>query len=270
MTVYIDVIFFENLFMNYIILQVLKKLLKTKTIIYRQFVSSLIGAIYSLLVCIFNYPFLNSFILKIILSIIIVYVFLKFQNIKRFIKGLIYFYLISFFLGGMCFAIIYFFNIKQTDIIYFTIFLIGYLFFVFFEKIILLIKSSFFDKNIYYDLEIYYMGKNIKVYGMLDTGNHLKEPFTGNPVIIVYKKIFNDFFGKDFLEDEKNKLSEKITIIPFKTVGVENGLMIGVKPEKVKIKNDNDYLEKDNIVIAFSNKPLSNKYDALLGLEAIN
>lgn len=108
MTVYIDIIFLENLFMNYIILLATGIIVKAKLGIIRTLVSSIIGSIYAVLVYISTVKIYSNIFLKIILSISMIYIAFKAKNIKMFCKQIMIFYLTSFTFGGVAFALLYF------------------------------------------------------------------------------------------------------------------------------------------------------------------
>ena len=115
MTIYIDVVLFENLIMNYIILLATGIILKIKIKHLRLIIASLIGAIYSIFGYISNIKAYSNMILKIILSIIIIYVAYNPQDVKKMWKELLVFYLTSFAFGGAAFALIYI--VKPQDIL---------------------------------------------------------------------------------------------------------------------------------------------------------
>lgn len=108
MTIYIDIIFLENLFMNFIILYACEIILKCKIRIIRTLLSSVIGSIYAIMYYISYLKIFSNIFLKIILSFVIVYIAFIPKNIKSFFKGLIVFYLTSFTFGGVAFAFLYF------------------------------------------------------------------------------------------------------------------------------------------------------------------
>ena len=83
MTIYVDVVLIENLIMNYIILFATDIILKNKSKFWRLLLASLIGAIYTVISYISNLKIYSSMILKMILSIIIVYVAFNPQNMKK-------------------------------------------------------------------------------------------------------------------------------------------------------------------------------------------
>ena len=115
MTIYLDVVLIENLCMNYIILFATGYLLKIKMKQVRLIISATLGGIYSILAYMEILEIYSNFIFKIILSIVMVYIAYKAQNIKQLAKQLIFFYLTSFVFGGCAFALLYF--VKPQEIL---------------------------------------------------------------------------------------------------------------------------------------------------------
>ena len=115
MTIYLDVVLIENLCMNYIILFATGYLLKIKMKHIKLIISATIGGTYSILAYMEILEIYSNFILKIILSIVMVYIAYKAQNMKQLVKQLIFFYLTSFVFGGCAFALLYF--VKPQEIL---------------------------------------------------------------------------------------------------------------------------------------------------------
>lgn len=115
MTIYIDIIFLENLFMNYIILFATGTILKLPIKITRTIISSIIGSVYAIISYMSILKIYSNIILKLILSISMVYIAFNSKNIKQFFKQLIIFYLTSFTFGGVAFSFLYF--IRPQDIL---------------------------------------------------------------------------------------------------------------------------------------------------------
>ena len=115
MTIYIDVVFIENLIMNYIILFATSIIIKIKVKHIRLILASILGAIYSIIAYMSILEMYSSVILKIILSVIIVYIAYNPQNVKNMWKYLVIFYMTSFVFGGAAFALIYI--VKPQDIL---------------------------------------------------------------------------------------------------------------------------------------------------------
>ena len=115
MTIYLDIIFLENIFMNTIILFATSVILKNKIRITRIMISSIIGSLYAIISYISKLEIYSNTIVKIILSLVMVYIAFKPINIKQTLKNLMIFYLTSFTFGGVAFALIY--VIKPQDIL---------------------------------------------------------------------------------------------------------------------------------------------------------
>ena len=108
MTIYIDIILLENLFMNYIILFATGTIIKAPIKIMRTFVSSIIGSIYAIISYVSTMEIYSNIFLKIILSLAMVYIAFDSKTLKQLFKQLIIFYLTSFTFGGVAFAFLYF------------------------------------------------------------------------------------------------------------------------------------------------------------------
>ena len=108
MTLYIDIIFLENLFMNYIILYATGIIMKVPIKLMRTFLSSAIGSIYAVISYMSVLEIYSNIFLKITLSITMVYIAFNARKLRSFFKQLIIFYLTSFTFGGVAFALLYF------------------------------------------------------------------------------------------------------------------------------------------------------------------
>ena len=107
MTIYIDIVLVENIIMNYIILFATATILKIRIKHIRIFIASLLGAIYSVIAYMGILKLYSSIVMKILLSILIVYIAFNPQSLKKMWKNLVIFYLTSFVFGGVAFALIY-------------------------------------------------------------------------------------------------------------------------------------------------------------------
>ena len=297
MTIYIDIVLLENIIMNYIIIYATAIILKKNKKHIRFFIASFIGAIYSILAYISILKIYSNIFLKIILSIIIVYIAFSPQNIKRMWKTLVIFYLVSFVFGGVAFAMIY--MIKPQEVLMRnglflgtyplkTVILGAIISFILIVVVFKIIKTQISKKSMYCDIEIKLNGKIINTKAMIDTGNLLKDPITNVPVIVVERSLLYECLPKEILnniekilggdldsipENIKNKYMSKLKIIPFSSLGKENGMLIGIKSEYIILKNNE--LEEDkkikNIIVAIYEKSLTKKgeYRALIGIELI-
>jgi stage II sporulation protein GA (sporulation sigma-E factor processing peptidase) len=113
-----------------------------------------------------------------------------------------------------------------------------------------------------YDIVMYFDSEDtISCKGFMDTGNCLKDPIRGWPVIVVDRCLLSEAF----MNIQNNK-PEAICVIPYVSVGKEHGLLYGIRMEKVMIRNAKEELCTRNVVAALSEHGFLNtkEYRALL------
>ena len=296
MTIYIDIVFFENLIMNTIILIATGIILKQKMKWLRILLAGTLGAIYSIMTYISELQIYSNIILKIILSIIITYIAYNPQTVKQLWKTILIFYLTSFVFGGAAFSLIYI--VKPQEILMKnglflgtyplkTVILAAIIAFIILITAFTIVKSKLNKKDMFCEIKVKLNNKLIETKAMIDTGNLLKEPITNTPVIILEhtllydcmpKEILNNLdkiLGGDFEEipqEIRQEYISRLKLIPFSSLGKQNGMLVGIKADKLKIIQEEQENNYKNIIIGIYNKSLTKKgeYRALIGLEILN
>ncbi len=292
MTIYVDIVLLENLCMNYIILFGTAYIIKIKVKHIRILLASLIGAVYAVLAYAGVFPIYANLITKIILSICMTYIAFNPKKLKGLIKELILFYLVSFALGGCAFALLYI--VRPQDIfmkngVYIGTYplkialLGGITGFVITYVAIKIVKTRITKNEIIYKAIIKIEEQEIEINVLLDTGNMLKDPISGDAVIMVEKnKLYkilpnemldntNKFLGGEFENAESLEYRKRIRFIPFTSVGKQNGMLLGIKPDLVKIITDVDEIVNEKTIIGVYEKTFSKsgKYSGLIGLDIL-
>lgn len=295
MTIYIDVVLIENLIMNYIILFATGIIIKTKIKHIRLIFASLIGAIYSVIAYMSILEIYTSIIFKFILSIIIAYIAYNPQNIKRMWKDLLIFYLTSFVFGGVAFSLIYI--VKPQEILMKnglflgtyplkTIILGSILAFGIIITAFKIVKTKISQKDMYCTIEVNIDDKDVITRAMIDTGNLLKEPITGKPVIVLEQTLLYNIIPNEILnniekilggdlekipDEIKSKYCSRLKLIPFTSLGKQNGMLIGINAKKVKMKYEDIESQKNDVIIGIYNKSLTKRgeYRALVGIDLL-
>lgn len=290
MTLYVDIIFLENMFMNCIILLATGVILKSQIKIWRNLISSIIGSIYAIIIYVSNMVIYSNFFLKLLLSFAIIYIAFKPPNIKSFFKHVVIFYLTSFTFGGVAFALLYF--VSPQDILFQEGVLIG----TYPIKIILAggivgfiiitaafknIKGRLSRKDMYCDLILSSGENKLKITAIIDTGNFLRDPITKIPVIVVERESLREFFPNIILDNVPNiingrdinlgEYSSKIRVIPFKSLGRENGILLGIKIDEIEVEYQDIRSKVKDVIIGIYNGILSRtgKYTGLVGVDII-
>ena len=297
MTIYIDVVLIENLIMNYIILLATGLILKIKIKHIRLIIGSLLGAIYTIIGYMGILEIYSSFILKIILSIMIVYIAYYPQTLKKMWKELLFFYLTSFVFGGVAFSLIYI--VKPQEIIMKnglflgtyplkTVILGAIVAFVIIITAFKIIKNKISKKDLICEITVEIEDKKIITKALIDTGNMLKEPITNTPVVVIEHTLLYDVLPKEILnhleeiiggdfkeipEEIKNKYVSKLKLIPYSSLGKQNGMLLGIKTKKLIIVKgeEKEKIEKENIILGIYDKSLTKKgeYRAIIGMEFV-
>ncbi len=116
---------------------------------------------------------------------------------------------------------------------------------------------------------------------IIDTGNFLRDPISKIPVIVVEKSALINIVPNYILDNldkiingEDINLKEytsKVRIIPFTSLGKENGILLGIKADNVIINQDENDISVNDVIIGIYNGHLSKsgKYKALIGLDLI-
>ncbi len=292
--------------MNYIILFATLVIIKAKAKHQqiRLLLSSFIGSIYAVIVYLNVLKIYSNIIAKVTLSIAMVYIAFGAKNFKQLLKQMLIFYLVSFIFGGCTFALIYFIKPENVQIhngVFVGTYPIkvaiiaGAVAFIITQIAFKINKIKLDRKNQFVNVEIFYKDNVLKTKALLDSGNMLKDPISGMPVAVVEKQELEKIIPEEFLDyverimggdlkfthDEnasneylKGKFNEylsKIRMVPFMSIGKENGMLIGIRVDKIKLKTDDIKVEKENIIVGIYNKKLTkdNRYNALIGLNLL-
>lgn len=296
MTVYLDVVFFENILMNYIILFACGVLLKVQIKKWRILASASIGAVYTIVMYLDIIPIYSNVIMKFVLSVGMVYIAFKPSGMKQAIKELVIFYLASFVFGGCVFGLMYFLKPQLVQIrngVFVGTYPLkvaiigGSVAFIIIQLGFKLVKAKISKKDMIYKIEIRICEKTARISALLDTGNLLKEPITGLPVVIVEKNSLKKILPEEILNnldkvvggdtdelmynEELIKYISRFRMIPFSSVGKQNGLLLGVRSDSVNIILDEVSETISNAIIGIYDKSFTKNgaYSAIFGLDML-
>lgn len=296
--VYLDVLVLENLVINYLILYTTAKFSKNRSSHLRLLLGALVGAAYVVvLVMLPGIKVYYTTLAKIILSLAIVAVAFRPEKVRTFLKTLTVFYVSTFLYAGACFAFLYlskgggfvrngivFISWKSPWTLLFLAILAGAIIIrVFWEQI----QLRLIREKLLIQLKIVFDDRISCMAALVDTGNSLHDPLTNTPVIVAEFKAIREILPLDiqtiFEESRENDLSSVINtvsqsdwftrfrLIPFTSLGKENGMLIGFKPDYVEIGEEEEGKGIQNVIVGIYNKALSRneKYNALLNPDLV-
>ena len=214
------------------------------------------------------------------------------KNVKELVKKLLIFYMASFVFGGCTIALMYVINpenVKLKNGVFVGTYPIkvaviaGVIAFVVMQIVFKINKSKITAKDMICTLKILFNNKEVEMKAFIDTGNMLKDPISELPVIVVEEKIMkkiipDEFFeyihnnlGGDWEKSEIEMYKNKIRIIPFMSLGKENGMLVGIKVDEVQVFTYDEEKRIKDVIVGIYRKNLSkeNKYHALIGLNLL-
>lgn len=293
MTLYLDAVWLLNLLIDFMILRLTGYLNKKKNSGWRI----IIGSIFASLIVFVAVFYPSSLLLyplgKIIFSITIIVLTFKHKSWIDLLKTWLYFHFISFAIGGILLGVHFIFQQSvQVESGSFMTVTTGYgtpiswVFVVVGFPICWYFTKQTMDKQALinfqadqlFNCEIGILGKNISTIGYLDSANHLIDPVTKKPVVIIDQLIIKQIFTDDlFIQLEQisqsldisqldASLIQSIRLIPYQDVSNPTGVLIALKPELFTVTYYDQVIESKNILIGlrFSTLASEQEYHCLL------
>ncbi|MBS5932897.1 MAG: sigma-E processing peptidase SpoIIGA [Clostridiales bacterium] len=293
--VYIDLVFGVNLIMDYLLLEVMQKLVKKNSKMGRKIFAAILGglgACFSIMV-----PTFRSGIFMILFGVILAGFMLKiafpYETMKALGRDILVYYSITFLIGGILNYLYYYTSAgyyitefmrilpsKALNFFYLISFFAiagGFIHLV--KRILIQMKGT---RELFYNVELVFGEKKITCKGFLDTGNHLREPVSKRPVVIADLDGIKDIlpeelidYAKDFMSDAIHKNIDRFVVrikwIPYHAVGTEEGILPGIVFDEVNILKEDRVVHNPNITVAIYQGKLTvdNSYHIILHEELL-
>lgn len=260
-TLYLDVWLLRlgcNFLFEYLLLWATATVTRTRTNPRRLLLASSVGTFHYLLYLLASlglipfYGLLRFFPIIILVSLLMVIVAFYPAIRRKLFSVLGYFYGIGFAAAGAGMASAYLLGSIEAPR-----FLLGMVVSIF--TILLIAELGWgivherMVKRVYQiPLQISCNGVVIKTTALIDTGNQLKDPVNQKPVIIVEQRALTSLLPAELtsilanLKENARALDSlsqitvwqtRIRLIPFRSIGESNGLLVGFRPDEVKIAN---------------------------------
>lgn len=253
--IYVDVLFLINFFMTVLILLVTSAFAQQRVKTWRLLCGGLIGGVYSLVILADHLPFVLSASGKVLSAAAIVLAVFSWQGAKQYLKNVVVFFISSMVMLGIIIALWFIFEppgvVIRNESLYFDV-STGVLLFsgvaaYLIACLAVRIYQHAVSKKQLYVLTVKCGSKTAQLTALADTGNKLREPFSGHSVIIAEK-------SRVFLLSREQPLR----IVPFDTLG-GRGLMECFRPEQVTVVSKGKSFEIHDVYIALSDMDFSKK-----------
>lgn len=262
-TIYIDVLIAVNIFIDFFLIICTKRFLHIRASYKRMILGSVLGGILSLAALLPHIFFALNILLDVFGAASIVFVTFGKCSLKNYIKRVAAYFSLSFSFCGIMICVYTAFKPNgmaiYNDVVYFNISPVVLIILTLVCYYILkLIKRLTKGVNAIdtCNIEIIVTERVFVFCAKVDTGCTLKEPFSGDYVIVAEKILFDDFT----IHENKKRM------IPFESLG-GTGIIEGFRPDRIKIDGNEI---NNNIFIGICENILKGDIKALIPSEIAN
>ena len=279
MTVYVDILLAVNIFVNYFLLLASAKILHREIKRVRLFFASALGSLYSLIIFLPELPEVLTVLVNLAVSAVLTAVAFSPKNFKVFLREVAVFFAVNFAFAGIMLGIWLAFKpsgmVFNNSVVYFNIDIKILTVSTVACYVIITVISRFMKRSApsgsIFSVTFSNSGRSVTVNALLDTGNTLKDGFSGKPVIIADGSVFTSLVGfapEDCFRGnnavDMMGVQNRIRLIAYNTVG-EKGFLKAVSVDSVSVKvGDGEHTVK-NVLVAQSKTRFTNgEYSAIL------
>lgn len=302
--VYPDIIFILNFILDFLLLFLLKKINRKESTLMRRTAAAFLGAGVAVLISL--YPWMNVILRVVIMNIVaaVLMIIIAFGKMGKgdLVKQVITLYFITYAIGGFINTVYYNTSIKiqlirlgefllYRNISWQFIAAIFAIVVIFMIIIIWLYRCYAGSKMELYDVELFLLQNHMKTKGLFDTGNGLFDPVTKKAVIVVetsmIESLLPDTMREGFYktkallegshtetvgEDGREEETLPLWLIPFRSIGAQKGMMVGLMLDKLVIYEGSKSSCFNRVIAAVCDNQLSpqNEYHVILHKEFID
>ena len=287
--IYADVVFLINWVMNFFIFLITGMIVRKKPKKWRLIVGS--GASAFLFCLLIFLPAINryyNFFSALIVLLSGILITFGFKDFKELGKLVIFAHISAFAVGGVGSAIFFYTNMSSMigNMVGFTVNYFSFriliaavcISYIIIKLILTALSKISIKKQAIYNIKIISGTQSAEILALVDTGNSLVDPVSKSPVIIAEFEHVYEFLPEKmrelYISRQEDDLSliiaavtgdefeKSIRMIPFKSLGKENGMLIGFKPDTVEITKDNNkVLKLYDVVVGIYNLNLTKNGD---------
>ncbi|MFJ5622198.1 sigma-E processing peptidase SpoIIGA [Peribacillus loiseleuriae] len=285
MTLYLDVIWLLNWFFDCLLLYWTAVLLKRRIPFWRVLAGGFLGSLIIVLSFTSYHVFADRVLVKLLFSIFMILTVYGFGRFKVFVKNLATLYFVTFLSGGILLGLHYLFEynvlsgqntmskgINQFgDPVSWIFVIIGFpLAWQFSRRTLESIEMTKINHQQLVKVTVKIDDFICSVEGFIDSGNHLYDPISQSPVMIlslngrentIPKDMVALFENPDILLNEVGSThytwAERLRIIPSKVVGNDHQLLTAIKSDWIEIIQNKDIFRVKTGLVSFTFQKLS-------------
>ncbi|NEW05281.1 sigma-E processing peptidase SpoIIGA [Paenibacillus sp. SYP-B3998] len=298
MVVYADLIFLLNFLMDAAMLMVTAKTRKISFKWWRLVGSAFLGAMYVVMMFLPVPTFLFTFSVKCMFCMGMIMTAFGFGSLQNFLRNLGAFLLVNFAVAGGMFGIHYvlasssevmkgivftqsgapMFQV-QVGIMFIAVLILPLIWW--FRTVFSSVKQREDLTSFLAEVTIYVEDFTASCKGLIDTGNHLYDPLTRTPVMIMEVSEWGDVLPGEWLQrirsadvdqiisglgTEEFIWQDRLRLVPYRGVNRNTQFMLAIKPDKVVIVYNNKQIEASKVLIGLDGGKLCSdgSYQAII------
>ncbi|MBQ9932101.1 MAG: sigma-E processing peptidase SpoIIGA [Firmicutes bacterium] len=277
MTIYAEFLFLENALVGWLLLYLTGRLFGNLPGCRRLLLGSLLSGLAAFILFLPYQPLWLLALFRLFFPLgLILMVFGRKGGWTRIFRQLILFYLLSFGAGGITVGLLYFtetpgvtaggfFYTGKLTWLHVGLGIVGS--WLGLSFLVRFLRQRMQRQRTTASLRIVAGDRSISVRGFMDTGNFLRDPLSGCPVILAEEKVFQKLWPGGIPPS-------RFRLIPFQSLGASNGILRGVLPDAIYLETEPPRKLKKGVVIALCDETLSKglqgeEYDLILHPEIL-
>ena len=274
-TVYADVLFCVNFIVDYVMLLSVKRLTSLTVRRRRLVAGALVGGIGSFVVLLPPAPFAVSLMISISEAMLITAAAFLPMSVKGYLRTSLLLFAVSFTYCGMMSAILALASPKGLTVRNNCVYIGISPFALIALTLMCYLALRLFDrlrakgvKGSKCRVIVSNRGKTVEASGIADTGSTLREPFSGELVIVGSNRLFSDLSGFGSYPEGDCGTHTNLRMVPYSSVGGK-GLLPAFRPEEVIIISGGKRISVRAYLALSSGNDLSDGCDAIVPAELI-
>ncbi|MFD1955187.1 sigma-E processing peptidase SpoIIGA [Paenibacillus thailandensis] len=290
MAVYIDVVFLQELLIDGGILLTTAWVRHLRAKPWRVLTAASIGACYVVLMLFPPLSFLYTLLVKIALSLVILWVAFGFGSLQHYIRNVIAFYAVNFVALGAVVGIHYLLMQGSADV-WRTVMLAGggsvsiemrmgavYLFAalaigLYLFRAVWTHKRKAADTRTHLAEVTVTIGEVVRTCtGLIDTGNQLYDPLSRSPVMVMEAALWSGELPSSWLEGirkaevdrlvadlggEDFKWRERLRLVPYRGINRGTQFMLALRPDAVSVEREGQVYESRKVLVGLDGGKLA-------------
>lgn len=225
---YIDVLFLINFMMDSLLLLLVKTMLKCSATHRRIFFGAAMGAFLTCIVVVLPIPyaFIKLFLFHAVVNACMIQIGLKLKSLRSFVQAILLLYIGSFLMGGIIEA---FRPYVKMGSLFFAVALAGYYVSLGVWNFVSRLQKW---NQCRCEVKLYFHGQEQCLTGLIDTGNSLSDPVSGQPVSIIGPEVAKILF--------QGGEARNIRYIPYRTIGNKEGILPVFRIDKLEVRGEKE------------------------------